>query len=127
MNISEIGEKTAREIERCGEGLTLWIDGHPHFCKGVVNDSLQSFTRRHYDERKDLVVPLGFDSETAKIVYMRYESLIDMTDSEIYVDYRGERYIVLADSFVCFGSVPVYTWFVMEKLSKVEEGYYNDL
>lgn len=127
MNINEIGTVTAREIERVGETVHIWVDGRAFKYKAIVNDSSAPYRHKHYDEDTIMRSALGDRDKSHKIVFMKYEPLIERTDRDIFVDYRGERWIVVADSFVKLGDVPVYHWLMIEKIGVEVEGYYDDI
>ena len=127
MKMFDFAGLTKKVIDQYGESLVLWVNGSAHEIKGIVNERLQPFERKHYDASRTRDVPLGHYEDTAKMVLLPYEPLVEQFHAEnIFVDYRGERYVVMADSFAAVADTPVYTWLIIEKVSRVESSDYYD-
>lgn len=81
---------------------------------------------RKYDDEENVMRVLGRSRQRDKIAFFPYFDRFDAYDGDIFVHWRGKKYIVTADSVIQFGDEPFAIWALLAEYSGLKEDYYGD-
>lgn len=113
-------------LSRAGERVTIIIDGKRYHERAVVQNSGKNFMRK-YDDDESKTRELGRARKRDKIAFFPFFDEYNATDNDIFVLWRGRKFLVVADSVLQLGDEPFCFWALMTEMHVPKEGYYDDI
>lgn len=112
-------------VRRCGERIKVEIDGVTYRSRAVIENAGKNFMRK-YDDTERVRRELGGSTQRDKVAFLPYFAEFEESSGDIFVTWRGKRYIVLADSVMKLKDEPVYIWALLGEISRGEDHYYDE-
>lgn len=113
-------------LRKSGERITVRIGEQLISTKAVVQNAGKNFMRK-YDATERQGRDLGRGLKREKIAFLPYFKAFDEADCDIYINYRGKNWLVIADSVMKLGNANFYIWALLSEVSREEGDYYDEI
>lgn len=113
-----------KAFNRFGSSVTVLTGTEKLQTKAFLQDFTKSFRREHGGDVRPKVA--GFEvSET--VAYFAASAVLPMWEdstADIIVEFKGDKFLVVADSTIYIADEPCYIWALLRPLTLPDVGYY---
>lgn len=124
MHIGKDARMFRAALYRSGERVAVILGDKRYTTRAVVENTGKNFMRKYPEPEP--IGRAGRKHDRNKLAFLCYDKRFDDYVGNIYVIWRGRRYLVLSDAVMRFGDEPIYIWAMLTEVSKAKEGYYDD-
>lgn len=111
-------------LRRSGERVTVVLGNKRFSTRAVVENSGKNFMRK-YDE-PEAIGAAGRKHSRNKLAFLPYDKRFDDRGGDVFILWRGRKFLVVSDSTMWIKDDPIYIWAMLTEVSKAKGDYYDD-